>query len=335
MNGGYTVLKEGPDAATTRRLRLGRFMAVSIIILVATLARTVDAGAASFGPYKTVANPALNERSAPSTSSTIVGTLPYGSLIYISCQTTGTSVLGNWGYTTIWDQIGSGGAGVVGSFVSDGWVDTGTNGFIPGVPSCGSTSAYPLPTNWNGKVCDTGHYSGSHQLSSAAVFKGVMACGPRPSYDYPYRNVYLEHLPGDSWGLYEWQCVELSMRWMHIAWGVHTYPANGSQVVRNYAAYKSTYNPSGPTLVVVNNDGVAGHTPRPGDVLSMGSTTANGHTAIVAANRVDANGNGSITVMEENSSSTGVRTLYSSAWKITTNDGGYVTGWLHNPAWKA
>jgi hypothetical protein len=195
----------------------------------------------------------------------------------------------------------------------------------------------PTPSWWSG-VCDTNNYSAAAQallghpiaaypLSVGAEWDGLIACGPRPYYNEgPDVNV---DFPGAQWGVLEWECVELSMRWMYLEWHVQPYPANGSSVVWNYAPYRATYNPGGPALQAIPNEG-SGILPQPGDVLSYGATSTAGHTSVVTAVNVDDNGNGSVTVLEENASSTGWDTVSVSSWVLGGFDGG-VTGWLHNP----
>lgn len=101
--------------------------ALALIVLPATAA-----SAASYGPYLTVASPSLNERSAPSTSAAIVGSLPYHSTIYISCQTAGSLV----GASTVWDLLTNG------AYVSDYWTNTpGQNTWTTSIPRCGSAPA--------------------------------------------------------------------------------------------------------------------------------------------------------------------------------------------------
>ncbi len=89
---------------------------------------SADAG---YGPYLTIASPALNERSAPRLSAAVTGSLAYRSAISISCQASGSLV----GRSTVWDRLTSG------AYVSDYWVSTpGYDTWTPGIPRCGSTS---------------------------------------------------------------------------------------------------------------------------------------------------------------------------------------------------
>src|SRR5206468_4264667 len=96
-----------------------------------TVVPATAADAASYGPYLTVASPSLNERSSPSTSATVVGSLPYHSTIYISCQTSGSLV----GASYIWDRLTNG------AYVSDYWTNTpGQSTWTSTIPQCGTTT---------------------------------------------------------------------------------------------------------------------------------------------------------------------------------------------------
>ena len=79
------------------------------------------------GRVDTAGSP-LTVRSGPSTSSTAVGTVADGATVTISCQTTGTSVTGTFGTSTIWDRIGSG------RYIADAYVYTGSDGRV--APAC-------------------------------------------------------------------------------------------------------------------------------------------------------------------------------------------------------
>ena len=99
-------------------------------------------------------------------------------------------------------------------------------------------------------------YPGSHPLG--ASWHGLVACGPGPTQGGSDHLV--SFFPG-AWGELEWECVELSMRWMYLAWGVNPYPADGWDVVRNYGAHQSAVQPDGPQLDVVSNGTRRGRTP--------------------------------------------------------------------------
>ncbi|MET8370698.1 peptidoglycan DD-metalloendopeptidase family protein [Micromonospora profundi] len=72
----------------------------------------------------------LTVRSGPGTGYASVGTVADGAKVTIACQTSGTSVTGTYGTSTIWDRIGSG------RFIADAYVYTGHDGYIPNVPRC-------------------------------------------------------------------------------------------------------------------------------------------------------------------------------------------------------
>jgi hypothetical protein len=178
----------------------------------------------------------------------------------------------------------------------------------------------PFPIWWDGE-CDTVNFqatTGAASYPLGAEYRGVKACGPRPFADGgPWRWVSF----GAGVSQIEWQCPELSKRFLYLAYGIPPYPANGNQVVTNY---------DGDLLEKVWNctPGVA---PQPDDVLSYGATTTYGHTSVVASSDVDETGNGTIRVIEQNSSRDGYSTLYVDDWCVTSYSD--VIGWLHYPGW--
>lgn len=176
----------------------------------------------------------------------------------------------------------------------------------------------PTPSWWQGD-CDTDYYkkkSGKDAYPLGGSYRGVKACGPRPYFDGA-PDVAVQFFPG-AWGALEWECVELSMRFMYLAYGVPTYSGNGKDVVAKY---------SGSRLVQIPNDSV-NRAPVAGDVLSYGST-GYGHTSVVAASNVDAAGNGTITIIEQNNSTTGVKTHDVKNWHVYAST--LISGWLHDP----
>ncbi|MFD0783427.1 peptidoglycan DD-metalloendopeptidase family protein [Micromonospora azadirachtae] len=88
-----------------------------------------SSGGTATGTVNTSGTP-LTVRSGPGTGYASVGTVADGATVTIHCQTTGTTVTGTYGTSSIWDRIGSG------RFISDAYVYTGYDGFIPGVPRC-------------------------------------------------------------------------------------------------------------------------------------------------------------------------------------------------------
>jgi hypothetical protein len=84
---------------------------------------------AGSGTVNTAGSP-LTVRSGPGTTYAAVGTVADGAGVSILCQTAGTTVTGTYGTSSIWDRIGTG------RFISDAYVQTGYDGYIPGVPRC-------------------------------------------------------------------------------------------------------------------------------------------------------------------------------------------------------
>jgi hypothetical protein len=71
--------------------------------------------------------------------------------------------------------------------------------------------------------------------------------------------------------------------------------------------------------------------PSPGDILSFAGSTNHpvyGHTAVVTAVSVDANGNGTVTYMQQNASSNGWGSVTVSGKTL----GDSISGWLHQPS---
>jgi surface antigen len=172
--------------------------------------------------------------------------------------------------------------------------------------------------HWDAMAADAG-WSGAGAHPLGASYLGVQVCGPRPAVDGAPDVTWTR--PG--WGELEWECVELAMRFMEQIYGVQPYSANGVDVVANYS-------PSdGGGLVKIAN-GTPGEAPQPGDIISF-SDGGEGHVVVVASSDVNAYGNGSITVMSQNDTSNGWRTLEVTNWWVDGFNIFTVLGWLHDP----
>jgi uncharacterized protein YraI len=82
------------------------------------------ATAAGLHYYSVAPGYRLNVRRGPGTQYGIVRVLPEGAQVAIYCQTPGTSVVGPYGTSNIWDNIANG------EFVSDAYVLTGSDGYV-------------------------------------------------------------------------------------------------------------------------------------------------------------------------------------------------------------
>ena len=182
------------------------------------------------------------------------------------------------------------------------------------------TSDLPHPSWWSGE-CDTNNYyavTGRSAYPLGAEYRGMKACGPRPWADWgPAAFVNF----GAGVSQIEWQCPELSKRFLYLAYDIAPYLGDGSEVVWNY---------TGDLLEKVPNC-ETGRAPEPNDVLSYGSTSTYGHTSVVVSSDVDGTGNGTIVVIEQNNSSTGFNTIDVNDWCVGSSYSA-VSGWLHNPA---
>jgi hypothetical protein len=172
-----------------------------------------------------------------------------------------------------------------------------------------------------GRIAASYGWTGQASHRMGASYLGVPVCGPRPFVDGS-PNVLWGRA---GWGEAEWQCVELAQRFMAQVYGTKAYQANGSQVVRNY---RTTY---GGGLVTIAN-GTKGRAPAPGDIVSF--TTPNnpwGHVVVVVKVTVDASGNGSVTMLSQNDTADGWRTLPLTAWRMGSLGSLTPYGWLHDP----
>lgn len=87
-------------------------------------AKTAAAATASVHYFSVAPGYRLNVRRGPGTQYGIVRVLPEGAQVAIYCQTPGTSVVGPYGTSNIWDNIANG------EFVSDAYVLTGSDGYV-------------------------------------------------------------------------------------------------------------------------------------------------------------------------------------------------------------
>ena len=172
----------------------------------------------------------------------------------------------------------------------------------------------------HGGTCD--QVSGAYQFPGAygvtpAAWTGdgliVPACGPIPNDGGLTNPVY--PYPGALWTP-GYQCVEFSERYLYYRYGVTmNSPTNGDQVDAHYAA-------AYPALFAIIRNGTPHRAPVPGDVLSMSTlpsfnAAAGGHTVVVQSSSVDAAGNGTLTIVEENAVASGIQVLPVADWYVT------------------
>jgi CHAP domain/Putative Ig domain len=166
-----------------------------------------------------------------------------------------------------------------------------------------------------------GAFPGARQLPGAdgvvpAAWSGgglvVPACGPVPGNGGTARPVH--PYPEALWTA-GYQCVEFTERYLYQRYGVTMDVAtNGDQVAAHYAAGYAG-------LFMVIRNGTPHRAPAAGDVLSLSAapgfdSASGGHSAVVQASSVNQDGDGSLTVVEENADASGVAVLQVSGWRV-------------------
>ena len=186
-------------------------------------------------------------------------------------------------------------------------------------------------------------FAGARQLPGAdgvtpAAWSGgglvVPACGPAPAPTAgdtagdTAAPVYA--YPGALWTA-GYQCVEFSERYLYDRFGVTmNVVTNGDQVVAHYAADYAG-------LFTVVRSGTPHRAPAAGDVLSLSTapgfdSASGGHTVVVQSSSVNAAGNGTATVVEENAAASGVAVLRVAGWTVRYPGFPYVE-WLTTSGW--
>jgi uncharacterized delta-60 repeat protein len=200
--------------------------------------------------------------------------------------------------------------------------------FLAFQPSVGiSPQTAPIDVNkpawWNGSTCDDASYyaaTGVHSIVLGSVWHhGVYACGTNPMSAMVDRVV--QFFPG-AWGEYEFECVELVMRFLYQEWGIAPFSGNGNTIKANAPA----------SMVFYKNDGSRGIVP--GDVITENASAQNsaGHTMVVTAVSLDVTGTGTVNILEQNASSAGQRSLNVVNGQIQPDTwcwGQTIQGWLH------
>jgi len=199
-----------------------------------------------------------------------------------------------------------------------------------GGPGLASAAMIATTAARQGGSCN--QVSGAYQMPGSngvtpAAWAGdglaVPACGPIPNDGGASTPVY--PYPGALWTP-GYQCVEFSERYLYYRYGVTmSIPTNGDQVASHYAA-------AYPALFTIIKNGTPHRAPVAGDLLSMSTvpgfdSAAGGHTAVVQSSSVNAAGNGTLTIVEENAVPSGIQILRVSDWDVTYDGFPYLE-WL-------
>jgi hypothetical protein len=151
----------------------------------------------------------------------------------------------------------------------------------------------------------------------------VPACGPIPNDGGPTTPV--APYPG-ALKTPGYQCVEFSERYLFYRYGVTMgVSTDGDQVAAHYAAKY-------PAKFMIVKSGTPNRAPVAGDVLSMAKVPGfdgadGGHTAVVQSSSVNASGDGTVTIVEENAVASGVQVLKVADWNVTYDGFPYLE-WL-------
>jgi hypothetical protein len=204
-----------------------------------------------------------------------------------------------------------------GTSVSLTW-DAGVVGTSPYIYPFG-----PQDTDWAGASFCSRHY---HQPALSYSNWGVTPCGqPFGLNSNTQGPIYYKGVELDSVGF---QCVELAARYFWFETTLNPpHPLHAKDFV---AALHSKYS----QYAVTDNTDTFSSSLQPGQIISMGDGTndgADGHVGVVTAVSVS-NGNGTVTMMDENASASGEDTITVSGGKFTnTSVGAFaVYAWTEN-----
>jgi hypothetical protein len=173
-----------------------------------------------------------------------------------------------------------------------------------------------MPSWWSGVCNDNNFYPamGVHSYTLGASWHGVQVCGPKYS-------MHLVHFFSGSYGEFEFQCVELVMRFLYLEWGIAPWGGNGN-TIKDAPPSSIVFYPNGTQAII------------PGDIITENASSSNstGHAVVVTGVSLDANGTGTISIMEQNASSPGNRSLSVIYWQVQPDAwafGQIIQGWLH------
>jgi hypothetical protein len=205
-----------------------------------------------------------------------------------------------------------------GAKLADMAINLGTAFLVSKVASGNPDLGVPIdvgtPFWWSG-VCDDDNYfeaTGVHSIPLGALWHGVPACGP-VTYRPPYPSRLVRFFPG-AWGEFEFECVELVMRFLYQEWGIKPWIGNGNTIKNS---------PPDSIEFYINN---GTHAFVPGDIITEDGNTqsSSGHAMIITGVDLDGNGTGTISILGKNTSSKGSRPLNVTKWKMDPD--GYIWG---------
>ena len=205
--------------------------------------------------------------------------------------------------------------------LADTAINLGTTSLEP--QTAGGNSSYGAPVDvgtpswWDG-VCNKNNFHKDMGVDSYPLggsWHGVLACGP-------LNSMHLVHFFSGSYGEYEFQCVELVMRFLYMEWGIAPWGGNGNTIKNSPPS----------SMLFYQNDG--SHWIVPGDIITEDASSQNsaGHTVVVTGVSLDGTGTGTVSILEENAYPTGSRSLHVTNGKVDPDLYAWdqtIQGWLH------
>lgn len=181
--------------------------------------------------------------------------------------------------------------------------------FLAVQPAAAIAAGYGEGSGFCATVTSSGYDLGAN-------FDNVWACGPIPGASgEPGYGDSFEQAP------YGFQCIELADRFLWDAWGID--PVFGADL--NGANYADTVHADNPSVSLVTN-GTANKPYLPGDVVSFtGGPDDDGHVAVVTGSSENSTGDGTVSLTEEDASSSGQTKATVSNWSMGTPAGSDVT----------
>jgi len=172
-------------------------------------------------------------------------------------------------------------------------------------PVTAATAHLARPASWSTDWADSSFCASNDVPYMGTTYNGVAACGdPYVNADSNMQGpIYYNSVELDSYGF---QCVELAARYFYYVTGQTPPLGNGDAYAYNIGAeYGYNVYPAGYYGVTSTFQSSL----TPGQIISMWSSSdETGHVAVVTAVNVT-NGNGTITVMDENASASGTDTI--------------------------
>lgn len=176
---------------TPARRRSTKAVLVALVtLLLVAVPIAAEAGMRTATVTKAGGTQYVNIRSAPNTSSSVVGRANAGQAVGLQCAVTGSAVKGPYGTTSLWYRI-DGSTPTASRFVTDALLETGSNSQV--TPNCGPPGMrLPFAKGYAARISQApgGSYSHSDTYNLSAVDWAVPS--GTPIYSSAAGRVYAE-----------------------------------------------------------------------------------------------------------------------------------------------